>query len=58
MEDPNTLAELFSRDPLTLTREDIDKMIEHYREQRKYFKLSGKVAPPTKKVDLDELGLL
>lgn len=31
------IAELFSRDPLTLTREDIGEMVQHYRAKRALF---------------------
>lgn len=59
MDEP-TLAELFARDPLTLTREDLDRIIEKLRESRKNFVLGGKTAVKGEKkpVDLKELGLL
>lgn len=56
----NTLAELFSRDPLHFNKhpEDLDTIIAEYIEKRKLFSVAGK-APPTKRsVDLTELGLL
>ena len=31
------LTELFSRDPHKLTRNDIDKMVTHFRDKRKLF---------------------
>lgn len=31
------ISELFSRDPLDLTDEDIDRIIAHYRESRHLF---------------------
>lgn len=53
----DTIAELFAKDPLTLTKSDIDRIIEHMREARKNFKLTGKTQEK-KPVDLKELGLL
>lgn len=55
--DENTLAILFSRNPLDLTDENIDRLIEHYRESRALFQKTGK-ATPKPPVDLSELGLL
>ena len=60
------ISELFSRDPLSLTTEDIDKLIYHYREARQRHLLgeSTKPAKPSKKekappvnLTLDDLGL-
>lgn len=43
------LLELFSRDPLKYTKEDIKQIISFYREKRKQFNaggiLAGKVRP-------------
>lgn len=58
MSDEPTLSELFARDPLTLTKEDIDRIIEKMREARKNFVLGGKAAPVKKAVDLKDLGLV
>jgi hypothetical protein len=47
------LQELFSRDPLKLTREDTDQIIEYYRAQRVNFKKvekEGKVPKAPKAV--------
>lgn len=61
------ISDLFARDPLSLTREDIDALIKRYREARAQFNLGVKNAGATKKVkevgpkiteiNLDELGL-
>ena len=60
------ISELFSRDPLSLTTEDIDKLIYHYREARQRH-LLGESTKPTKaakkekappvNLTLDDLGL-
>lgn len=56
-----TISELFARDPLQLTTEDIDQIIEYYRARRTQFNLGAKDAGAAKKlnepIDLDELGL-
>lgn len=53
------ISELFRRDPLLLTRDDIEVMVKKLREARKNFVLSGKAAPKERKaVDLKDLGLL
>lgn len=62
------IAELFARDPLSLTRENIDEIITYYRAARANFILGEKQAGATKKMkaaagpkvkmtslDLDEL---
>ncbi len=47
------LAELFARDPLSLTKEDVSSVVTEYRARRGQFTLgamkAGKVAKPTKK---------
>jgi hypothetical protein len=55
----DTIAELLARDPFELSKLDIDRIIEYYREARKNFALSGKAAPRAEKprASLDELGL-
>jgi Holliday junction resolvase len=56
-----TMSELFARDPLNLTKEDIDQIIEYYRARRTQFNLGIKDAGAAKKldepIDLEELGL-
>jgi hypothetical protein len=44
------IAELFSRDPLNLTKENIDEIIKYYREKRALFNLGDKTAGNTKKM--------
>ena len=58
------LADLFSRDPMSLTKEDIDAIIARYRAARAQFlegaKAAGatkKLAPKGPKTSLDDLGL-
>lgn len=59
MADETPLAELFRRDPLSLTQEDIESIIKKMQEAQKQFNLSGKAAPKaTKSYDLKDLGLL
>ena len=59
MADENTIAELFRRDPLSLTDEDIETIIKKMQEAQKQFNLSGKAAPrAAKSLDLKDLGLL
>lgn len=59
MSDESTIAELFARDPFTLTKLDIDRIIAHMREARQQFKLTGKATTAEKRpVDLKELGLI
>ena len=54
-----SLDELFSKDPLSLTRSDRDKIVWYYRDKRKIFKQSEAVPKEKKKkeklvVNLDE----
>lgn len=58
MSDQETLAELFARDPFTLSKLDIDRIIEGMRAARAQFKVTGKGTAEKKPVDLKELGLL
>lgn len=44
------ISELFSRDPSTLTRENIDELIKVYREARHQFVLGNAQAGATKRV--------
>lgn len=47
------LSQLFSRDPLTLTKDDIRSIIEEMRKSRHAFNagnaMAGKTKPPTEK---------
>ena len=54
----NTLAELFQRDPFSLTDQDIDTMTEHYQESRKTFVKGGQTKGPKPDTSLADLGLL
>lgn len=61
------VAELFRRDPLKLTTEDLDTIIASLRQARTQFTLAGKTEPkpkatkqaktPLGSLDLSELGL-
>jgi hypothetical protein len=55
----DTISILLARDPFTLSKLDIDAIIEYYSARRKDFALSGKSAPRAEKArpTLDELGL-
>lgn len=66
--DPASLNELFSRDPLKLSDQDIDKMVEIYRAQRLRWKQEEATGGPkkaakiannaeTKKLSLDDLDI-
>jgi hypothetical protein len=47
----STLQELFSRDPLKTTRQEISEvMVKEFREKRKQFNLGAAQAGSTKKV--------
>lgn len=63
-----SLTELFATDPLKLTKENLDEIIETYRKHRHQFKLTGitppkqakikpEVAEAASKLDLGSLGL-
>lgn len=54
----STIAELFARDPFSLTKLEIDRIIEHMRASRQHFKLGGKPMAEKRPVNLEELGLL
>jgi hypothetical protein len=58
MSDDTTIAELFARDPLTLSDADIDRIIASMREARLQFKTTGKGTAQKRPVDLKDLGLL
>lgn len=51
------LAELFNRDPLSLSTQDIDKIIEGFRAARANFNLTGKGAPKATKEKVDKINL-
>lgn len=44
------ITELFARDPLKLTKEDIVELVKVYREKRYQFNLGDKMAGSTKKI--------
>lgn len=45
----NDITELFQKDPLSLTREDRTKIVEHYRTTRAQYLAAGKVTKTTAK---------
>ncbi len=59
------LAELFARDPLTYTRDDLDGIIRHLRDKRQQFLIGDKAAArppkdaskPKPDINLEDLGL-
>jgi len=59
----DTISELFARDPLSLTKEDLDAIIRYYRDKRAQFALNGdKTAGNPKRLKekpatLEDLGL-
>jgi hypothetical protein len=56
---PDTIAELFARDPLNYRTGDVDAIIEAQREARRLYKQGGKPQSSVKReVNLDDLGLL
>jgi len=52
----DTLSELFIKDPLDYSKQDIDAMIEYFR--KKYVALQTTGKPERDKIDLHDLGLL
>jgi hypothetical protein len=54
----DTIVELFARDPLELTDQDIEKIIQYNRAKRMEFMVTGKTSKETAPVDLKKLGLL
>jgi hypothetical protein len=44
------IGELFARDPLELSKENIGEIIKYYREKRAQFNLGDKTAGSTKKM--------
>lgn len=57
-ESEDTLAILFARNPLDLTDENIDRLIEHYRERRAEHIKNPKAKPDKEAVNLADLGLI
>ena len=53
-----TLTELFARDPFSYSKQDLDRLITHYREARRTFTLTGKGVKEKQVVDLKDLGIL
>lgn len=56
------IATIFARDPLTLTNDDISRIVERLRAARANFVAGGSkatkaAAPKIKEMDLDSLGL-
>lgn len=47
------IAALFQRDPLDLSKQDIDDIVKYYREKRAQFNLGDKTAGSTKKMKVD-----
>lgn len=59
MSSENTLAELFARDPFSLSDTDLDDLISHYAEARKTFVKGGaKATGPKPDTSLADLGLI
>ena len=60
MSDPKeeTLSELFARDPLKYSQQDLDRLITYYRDARRVFALTGKGVKEKQVVDLKDLGIL
>lgn len=59
--EPSTIDELMSRDPLELTKQDLDKIISYHRNMRAKAEKGEKVAKPKPTRDgvslLDSLGI-
>lgn len=55
---PETLTELFSRDPFLYSKQDLERLIAHYRDARRTFTLTGKGVVEKPVVDLKDLGIL
>lgn len=54
-----TLAELYHRDPLKYSEQDLNEIIADMQEKRRLFVATGKAPTATKQpVDLADLGLL
>lgn len=56
------ISELFARDPIDLTNQDLDEIIAKYREARAQFEAKPQREPKAKKekpapISLDDLGL-
>lgn len=57
MTDAPDLDALMAKDPLEMTREDIDKIIDYYRKRRAAFVAKGPKAPRAKKETGPKLSL-
>jgi hypothetical protein len=59
--DNNDMSELFRRNPLALTDNDIDRIIVELRKQRQFWDIKEKEpkkkAEPKVAIDLDAIGL-
>jgi hypothetical protein len=53
-----TLTELFSRDPFSYTKQDLDRLITYYRDARRTFAITGKPVKEKQVIDLKDLGIL
>ena len=47
------IAELFARDPLELSKQDLGEIVTYYRQKRAQFNLGDKTAGSTKKMKAD-----
>jgi hypothetical protein len=55
----DTITELFARDPLELSKQDIDKIIEYNFAKRMEHQATGRAPKKeTTEIDLKKLGLL
>lgn len=51
------LQKLFDLDPMSLTSQDLETIINYYREARKNFNLEGKSAKPKTKEKVSSINL-
>lgn len=51
------LQKLFDLDPMSLTSQDLETIINYYREARKNFNLEGKSAKPKAKEKVSSINL-
>lgn len=58
LQKPETLTELFARDPFQYSKQDLERLITHYRDARRTFALTGKGVSEKQVVDLKDLGIL
>lgn len=54
-----TIAELYARDPMEHSRQDVERIIAQCREDRARYNAGGKTLRPKKaaKISLEDLGL-